>query len=164
MMNPTQHQTVSDPWRDKGERFRLISALAFLACFVFAAYDGGTFYARYLKQCSEEPWRAECRPLNPVKEVRPPDLGITMDYEKGKWALNVGQRQEEGQANDLASRLRSYGVEPRLIKVLGKGGAAQYQLQVGRFPNRKVAAEAGAQLQSKGVIQDFRPDAFQPSK
>lgn len=164
MMNPTQQQNVDDPWRGKGTQFWLIAVLASLACLMFAAYDGGAFHERYMKLCSEEPGRAECRPLNLVKEVRPPDLGITLDYEKGRWALNVGRQQEERLANDLVSRLRSYGVEPRIIKISGKGKTTRYQVQIGRFPNRKGAADAGAQLQAKGVIQDFRPDTFQASK
>jgi hypothetical protein len=163
-MNPTQQQTVDDPWKGKGAQFWLIAVLASLAGLMFAAYDGGTFYERYMRLCSEEPGRAECRPLNLVKEVRPPDLGITLDYEKGRWALNVGGRQEGGAANDLASRLRSYGIEPRVIKISGKGKTTRYQVQIGRFLSRKDAAEAGTQLQAKGIIQDFRPDAFQTLK
>jgi hypothetical protein len=96
-----------------------------------------------------------------VKEERPPDLGITLDYGKGKWALDVGPRQEQVQANDLASRLRSYGIQPRVIKMPGKGKKMWYQVQVGRFLNRKGATDAGIQLQGKGVIQDFRPSNYQ---
>lgn len=164
MMHPTQQQTVDDPWRGKGAQFWLIAVLASLACLMFAAYDGGAFYERYMKLCLAEPARAECRPLNLVKAVRPPDLGIILDYEKGRWALNIGGRQEEGPANDIASHLRSYGIKPRVIKFFGKGKTAWYQVQVGRFPSMKGAAQAGAQLQAKGVIKDFKPDVFQKSK
>jgi hypothetical protein len=156
MTPQSQQQAVADPWRNKGERYWLIASAVFLACLAFAAFDGKSFYARYMNLCTEQPDRAECRPLNLVKEVPKPDPGVTLDYGKGKWALEIGTRQEEGSANDLAARLRSSGIEPRLIRSSGKGKKTWYQVQIGRFPNRKGAADAGTQLQMKGLIQDFR--------
>jgi hypothetical protein len=161
MMNPTHTQAGADPWWDKADRFWLITALLSLVALTFAAYDGRAFYDRYMRLCSEEPGRAECRPLNLVKQERPPDLGITLEYEKGKWALDVGPRQEEAAANNLASRLRAYSIEPRVIRVSGKGKNARYQVQVGRFPTRKVANEAGAELQKRAIVQEFRLNNYQ---
>ena len=156
MTPQSQQQPVADPWRDKGERYWLIAAAVFLTCLAFAAYDGKSFYAHYMNLCSEQPGRAECRPLNLVKEVSKPDPGVTLDYGKGKWALEIGPRQEEEAANDLAARLRSSGIEPRLIRIPGRGKKTWFQVQVGRFPNRKGAADAGTQLKTKGLIQDFK--------
>jgi hypothetical protein len=156
MTPQSPQQTAADPWRDKGERYWLIAAAVFLACLAFAALDGKSFYAHYMNLCSERPDRAECRPLNLVKEAPKPDPGVMLDYGKGKLALEIGPRQEEGPANDLAARLRSFGIEPRLIRIPGRGKKTWYQVQIGRFPNRKGAVDAGAQLQTKGLIQDFR--------
>lgn len=157
---PLRH-TVSDPWQDKGGRFWLVVGLVFLACSAFAAYDSPGFYARYMKLCMDQPTRADCRPLNLVKEERRPDPGVTLDYGKGNWALAVGARQSEAEANALASQLRSFGIEPRLIKTPGRGKKTWYQMQVGRFPTRKSANEAGTQLKNKGLIQDFIPAQYQ---
>jgi hypothetical protein len=165
MMSQTpQQQPISDPWRDKGERFWLIGGLAFLACFIFAAYDGKGFHARYLQLCTEQPTSRECRPLNLVPEARPPELGIPLDYGKGKWALGIGSRQEEAAANELATRLRSFGIEPRINRLSGRGKKTWYQVQVGRFPTRKDVNQSGRQLQEKGVIQDFSLIGYQSAK
>lgn len=164
MSTRNEQQMLADPWDGKGERYWLIAAIAFLSYLAFAAYDGQGFHARYLRLCSEQPGSAECRPLNLVKEVRQPDLGITLDYGKGKWALGIGPRQEEAQANDLASRLRSSGAEPRVIKLPGGGKKAWYQVQLGQFPDRKGATEAGKQLQAKGLIQESRLVDYQKER
>jgi SPOR domain len=164
MTPQTRHQPASDPWHDKGERLWLIGALAFLACFIFAAYDGQGFHARYLRLCTEKPSSRECKPLNLVKEERPPELGVKLDFGKGKWALGVGPRQEEASANEIASHLRSLGVEPRVVRLPGRGKKAWYQVQVGRFPNRKNVNEAGAELQGRGIIQDFRSVEYQAAR
>jgi hypothetical protein len=164
MSTQSLQQTTADPWHGKGERYWLIASLVFVFSFVFAAYDGSGFYVHYLKLCSEQPGRADCRPLSLVKEERRPDLGITLDYGKGKWALEVGMRQEGAQANDLTSQLRSYGIEPRIIKIRGKGKSTWYQVQVGRFPTSKSASEAGIQLQRKGLTKDFKVVDYQAMK
>jgi hypothetical protein len=164
MIPQNRQQAAADPWHDKGERHWLIAALVFLSYLAFAAYDGQGFHTRYLRLCSEQPGRVECRPLNLVKEERKPDLGITLDYGKGKWALEVGTRQEEKQKNDLVSQFRFYGIEPRVIEVFGKGKRVLYKVQVGRFPNRKSATDAGVQLKGKGLIQDFTLVEYQAMK
>lgn len=163
MMTQTQpQQPISDPWRDKGERFWLIGALAFLAFFIFAIYDGKGFHARYLQLCTEQPTSRECKPLNLVREERPPELGITLDHGKGKWAIGIGSRQEEAVANELATRLRSFGIEPRVNKLPGRGKKSWYQVQVGRFLTRKDVSDTGRQLREKGIIQDFSLIEYRP--
>jgi hypothetical protein len=164
MTNDSSQQIVVDPWQGKGERLWLIAALVFLFCLTFGALDGRGFYDQYLKRCTEEPKRIECQPLGLVKEERPPDLGITLDYGKGKWALEVSSGQDEAQTNDLVSRLRSAGVEPRIIKLQDKGKRLWYRVQVGRFVNRKNASEAGALLQAKGFLQNFRLVDYQATR
>jgi len=164
MTTESQQTTVVDPWQNKSERYWLIAAVVFISYFVFAAYDGKNFYGSYLKLCSEQPGRAECKPLNLTTEKRPPDLGIKLDYEKGKLAIEAGMLQEEAQANNLATQLRSSGIEPRVIRIPGRGKWSRYQVQVGRFPNRTSANEAGMQLQRKGLIQNFRLVDYQTTR
>ncbi len=156
MTNQSHPQTIADPWQDKNERYWLIAIVLSISCIAFAVYDGKGFYAQYLNLCSEQPGRGECRPLNLVKAEQPPYVDITLDYGKGTWALELGSRQEESQANDLATQLRASGIEPRGIKISKKGKRQLYQIQVGRFVTRKSAAEAGTRLKEKGLIQDFR--------
>jgi hypothetical protein len=163
-MTPQEQQQINiDPWTGKGERFRLIAVLTSVLFFIFAVYDGGSFHARYMQQCMAEPERAECKPLNLVREERPPDLGVILYYDKGKWALDIGPRQAEEQSSELASHLKTYGIEPRVIKVRGKGKTTWCQVQIGRFLSRKSAVEAGTQLQSKGVVQSFSASSYQVS-
>jgi SPOR domain len=153
---PQQAQTAH-PWQGKGLRFSLILALAFASYLAFALYDGREFYARYLKQCQDEPDRADCRPLNIVKASPRPELDIKLDYGKGSWAIQVTSQQEEGQANALAAQLQSAGINARIIKIKARKKRTLCQVQIGRFIKRKDATEAGKQLQERGIIQSFIP-------
>lgn len=164
MTPQTRHSPAPDPWHGKRERFWLIGAISLLGCLVFAAYDGNGFHARYMRLCAEHPASRECRPLNLVKEERPSARGVTLDFGKGKWALEAGPLQDEASANSLAAGLRSMGVEPRVIKLPGKQRKMSYQVQFGRFLSRKDVGEAGAQLRAKGVIQDFRVVEYRASR
>lgn len=57
---------------------------------------------------------------------------------------------------NLEVSMGSSGIEPRLIRIPGRGKKTWFQVQVGRLPNRKVAVDAGTQLKKKGLIQDFK--------
>src|ERR1043165_5778548 len=107
-----QQAQSTHPWHDKGARFSLILGLAFASYLAFALYDGRGFYARYLKQCQDQPDRADCRPLNVIKVAPRPQLDITLDYGKGGWAIQVASQQQESQANTLVAQLQSVGVDP----------------------------------------------------
>jgi hypothetical protein len=160
-MNPQLQQAPPiHPWQDKGTRFSLILALVFASYLAFAFYDGREFYTRYLKQCQDDPDRADCRPLNVVKASPRPELDIKLDYGKGGWAIQVASQQDEGQANTLAAELQSAGVTSRIIKFKARKRITLCQVQIGRFIKRKDAAEAGKQLQERGLIQSFIPTGY----
>lgn len=155
-MNPQLQQAQPiHPWQDKGARYSLILALAFASYLAFAFYDGREFYTRYLKQCQDDPDRADCRPLNIVKAASRPELGIKLDYGKGSWAIQITSQQDEGQANALAAELQSAGVGTRIIKIKSRKRMTLCQVQIGRFIKREDAAEAGKQLHDRGIIQSF---------
>lgn len=155
-----QQVQPTHPWQDKGARFSLILGLAFASYLAFALYDGREFYARYLKQCQDEPDRADCRPLNVVKAAPRPELDIKLDYGKGGWAIQVSSQQEESQANALVAQLQSAGINSRIVKIKARKRMTLCQVQIGRFIKRKDAAEAGKQLRERGIIQSFIPTGY----
>lgn len=146
-----EHQLKS--W-DGGQRFRVVAALAVVLFGIFAAFDGQAYYARYFKRCEEAPDRPECAFLRINKPKPRPELGIAMDHDTGRWALQI-EAGEEKSANETANRLWSAGANPRLIKAIGRNKTAFYYIQLGRFKSQKEALGAGSQLKTKGLLQDF---------
>jgi len=149
----TTEKNQFNSW-DGGQRFRVVVALALLLFGSFAAYDGQVFYGHYLKRCEEAPTRPECAFLRLAKPKSRPELGITIDNESGRWALQI-EAAEEKTANENANRLWSSGANPRLIKVIGRNKTAFYYIQLGRFKSQKEAFGAGSQLKARGLLQDF---------
>jgi len=154
MTNEISRKHETDPWADKAGRYHVILVVALVVYAAFATYDGKGFYTGYMARCHEQPERAECKPLNLVRKARQVDPNITLDYGKGRWALEVGSGLGESEANDLAIRLQSSGIQWRISK-LSRRKTALYQVQIGRFPTRKNATDAGTQLQAKGFVSRF---------
>jgi hypothetical protein len=155
MSNSHKVQSGStDPWKDEGQIFRAVAVLALLIFGGFVFYDGPQFRARYLKRCEDTSDRPECAFLNASKPKPRPDLGIVMDQESGKWAIQLDAADEKT-ANENSARLWTAGANPRLIKITGHKKAVFYYLQLGRFKTRKEALDAGAQLRTKGLLESF---------
>jgi hypothetical protein len=154
MPNEIAGKYETDPWGGKAGRYHAILVVALVIFTAFATYDGKGFYTRYMGLCTEQPERAECKPLNLIRKERQVDPGITLEHGKGKWALEVGSGLSEAEANDLAIQLQSSRIQSRISK-LSRGTTTLYQVQIGRFPMRKNATEVGTQLQAKGFISRF---------
>jgi cell division protein FtsN len=153
-VNPKPEARPADPWKDEGQIFRAVGLLVLLVFGGFAVYDGRQFHARYIARCEQDSNRPECSYLISAKPKPRPDLGIVMDQESGKWAIQL-EAADEKTANENAARLWAAGANPRLIKVTGRKKAIFYFLQLGRFKTRKDALDAGAQLRTKGLLQNF---------
>ncbi|HXD30143.1 MAG TPA: SPOR domain-containing protein [Pyrinomonadaceae bacterium] len=152
--NPKGQSGPIDPWKDEGQIFRAVAVLALLFFGGFVFYDGPQFHAKYLKRCADSYDRPECAFLDAPKPKLRPDLGIVMDHESGKWAIQLDAADEKT-ANENSARLWAAGANPRLIKIIGRKKAVFYYLQLGRFKTRKDALDAGAQLRTKGLLQSF---------
>lgn len=140
----------SDPWRNAGPRFQVVAVVTLLSFTIFAFYDSRTFHARYLTRCERDGSRPECSFLNLSKPKSRPDLGIAMDGDSGRWALQL-EATEELKAKETAARLWDIGANPRLVKMAGRTKVPSYYVQLGRFRTQKDAFAANAQLKAKGV-------------
>lgn len=144
----------TDPWQNVGQRFQIVAVLTLLLFGGFAIYDSREFHARYLKRCEESPNRPECTLLNSGKPKPRPDLGIVMDHESGRWALQL-EATDEKTASENSARLWSAGANPRLIKIIGRSKVVLYYIQLGRFKTQKEAFGASSQLKAKGLPLNF---------
>ena len=145
---------VIDPWEKTGHRFRAIAFMAMIGFGIFAFFDSRAYYARYLNRCEVTPDSSECFYLNATRLKLPPDLGIAMDNESGRWALQL-EATDEPTANENATHLRNIGANPRLVRTAGRAKTTLYYIQLGRFKNQKDAFGANSQLKAKGVTLNF---------
>jgi len=142
-----------DPWLKTGHRFRTVALLSLITFGLFAFYDSRAFYGRYLNRCEIAPTHPECSYL-PVPKTKPvPNLGINIDNQTGRWALQL-EATDEHTANDNSAHLRNLGANPRLIKMPRAKGTLYY-IQLGRFKTQKDAFSANAQLRAKGITLNF---------
>lgn len=153
-------ENLPDPWHATGQRFRILVVLAMLAFVGFAFYDGQQFHARYFRRCEEAPDRSECRYLGISRPKNRANLGIIIDNDSGKWALQIAVKDEKT-ADERASQLWDAGANPRIIRVSGRKRYFYY-LQLGRFKSQKDALRACAQLSAKRlfegcVVAEFKP-------
>ena len=152
MTPKTHHQT--NPSRNEARIFRAVVFIALLAFGVFVAFDGQRFYARYTSRCVGDPDRAECNSRFGAKPKPQPELGIALDHDRGKWAIQLAAL-DENTANETASRLREAGANPRLIKTTLWTRESSYYLQLGRFKTQREAVDAGNQLKARGLLKSF---------
>ncbi|MEA2205964.1 MAG: hypothetical protein QOE77_2740 [Blastocatellia bacterium] len=159
MNTETNRSGEANPWAGKNGRYHVIAAVVLLSYVAFAAYDTTGFYGGYMNRCREQPESAECKPLNPAPKVRRLDPALTLDYGRGKLAIEVGSNMGEAEANNLVARLQASGIPSRVVKILRRKQAL-YQVQIGRFLTQKNANEVGAQLQAEGFISRFSVVAY----
>lgn len=144
----------ADSSKSGGQRFHVVAAIALLSFGAFAFYDGREFYGRYIRRCEDAPNRPECAFLNAGKVKPRPNLGLVIDQDSGKWALQL-EATDENTAKEMSTRLWEAGANPRLIKITGRKKTVFYYVQLGRFKTQKEAIGAGAQLKTKGLLQSF---------
>jgi hypothetical protein len=161
MIDKRTSQSVVDPWEKTGHRFRAFALISLIGFGGFALYDSRAFYARYVQRCEIEPDRPECFYLNGTRPKRVPDLGIAMDNESGRWALQL-EATDERTAEENAAQLRSIGANPRLVRTTGRAKTALYYIQLGRFKSQKDAFSANSQLKAKGVTLNFVVARYRP--
>lgn len=73
----------------------------------------------------------------------------------GSLTIQAGSFSDQGQANDRAARLKSAGVDARVVKAELAGKGTWYRVQIGGFKTREDAVSYGNQLRAKGTVQDF---------
>jgi cell division protein FtsN len=89
-------------------------------------------------------------PSDPPRPAPP-----TSTPNKGNMTIQVASFNDQSQANDRAARLKSAGVDARVVRAEIQGKGTWYRVQIGGFGNREEATSYGNQLRAKGAVQDF---------
>jgi cell division septation protein DedD len=69
----------------------------------------------------------------------------------GNFTIQVGSYRDQGEANDRVNRLRSSGIEARVVRAEIPGRGVWNRVQIGRCATREECASFGDQLKTKGV-------------
>jgi cell division septation protein DedD len=79
----------------------------------------------------------------------------------GSLTIQLGAYKSSGEAQQRVTKLKSAGVEGRVVKAEVPGKGTWYRVQSGRFTNEAEASKHANELRAKGVAQDFIVTGFQ---
>lgn len=88
-------------------------------------------------------------PVTPAVQAPPPAP------RGGGLTIQVASFNDQAQAADRASKLKSLGVDARVVKADIPGKGTWYRVQIGGFASREEASGYGNQLRARGAVQDF---------
>jgi cell division protein FtsN len=69
--------------------------------------------------------------------------------------VQVGSYNELSDANERVERLKSMGLQARVVKVNLPNRGIWYRIQVGQFTKHEDAARYGDELRAKGAAKEF---------
>ena len=92
----------------------------------------------------------------PSESPRPAPVQVP-NVAKGNWTIQVASFNDQAQANDRAARLKSAGVDARVVRAEIPGKGTWYRVYLGSAGTREEAISYGNQLKAKNLIQDFIP-------
>jgi cell division septation protein DedD len=109
---------------------------------------------------------AKPEPQPPVTVAAPPAVVATTapaatttapvsDQSAGNFTVQVGSYNNSAQADERVSRLRSSGIEARVIRAEIPRRGTWYRVQAGRFASQTEAARYATELKGKGATDDF---------
>jgi cell division septation protein DedD len=107
-----------------------------------------------------EPPRQESKPPATVAATAAPVPPVASQA-TGNFTVQVGSYNNSAQADERAGRLRSSGVEARVVQALIPGRGTWYRVQAGRFSSHEDAARYAAELKGKGATDSFLITDFQ---
>ncbi len=87
--------------------------------------------------------------------AKPENTGVPPTPNRGGITLQVGSFNDRAQADDRVSRLKTAGVDARIVSANIPGRGTWHRVQVGRFVSREQAAGYASQLRGRGLVQDF---------
>jgi cell division septation protein DedD len=79
----------------------------------------------------------------------------------GNFTIQVGSYNNSAQADERAGRLRSSGVEARVVRAEIPRRGTWYRVQAGRFTTRDEAARFASELKARGAADSFLIAEFQ---
>jgi cell division protein FtsN len=100
---------------------------------------------------------------NKNQKVAPLDVpfGHSVRPSEGSMTLQVASFTSATQANDRVARLKSDGIDARVVRAEIPNRGTWYRVQIGRFTSREEAERYGRQLKARGLVQDVWPTGYQ---
>lgn len=93
--------------------------------------------------------------------VQPGPSGPSVDRNEGSLTLQFGSYNNQNEATQRVSTLKSAGVEARVVRAEIPGKGTWYRVQAGRFTSRDEASRYAAQLKARGSIKEFMVTGYQ---
>lgn len=100
-------------------------------------------------------------PTKPTPAPATGSSGHAVGAGEGSLAVQVASFKAVGEAQQALSRLKSAGVEARIVKAEVPGMGTRFRVQAGRFTNEADASKFAGQLRAKGVARDFIVTGYQ---
>lgn len=100
----------------------------------------------------------------PTPTPTPPQTGTSghaTGSGDGSLTIQLGAYKSSGEAQQRVAKLKSAGVEGRVVKAEVPGKGTWYRVQSGRFTNEAEASKHAGELRAKGVAQDFIVTGYQ---
>ena len=94
----------------------------------------------------------------------PPQAGTSghsVGAGEGSLTIQLGAYKSSGEAQARVSKLKTAGIEGRVVKAEVPGKGTWYRVQSGRFTNEAEASKHAGELRAKGVAQDFIVTGYQ---
>lgn len=80
---------------------------------------------------------------------------------KGNFAVQIGAYQDQAEAASHLARIKSLGMDARMIAVTIPNKGGWHRVQVGRFETRDAATRFGQQLQAQKAVSVFMVTEYQ---
>lgn len=124
-------------------------------------------------QTSPEPARAGSETAKPSPSVAAKKTDVTsqtvqsgpsgpsVNRNEGSLTLQFGSYNNQNEATQRVSTLKSAGVDARVVKAEIPGKGTWYRVQAGRFTSREEASRYAAQLKARGAIREFMVTGYQ---
>jgi cell division septation protein DedD len=91
----------------------------------------------------------------------PANSGHAVGAGNGSLTVQVGAFKSEAEANSRIAKLKSSGVDARVVKAEVPGKGLWFRVQAGRFTNEGEANKYGSELKAKGSARDFIVTGYQ---
>ncbi len=91
----------------------------------------------------------------------PANSGHAVGAGNGSLTIQIGAFKSEGEANSRIAKLKSSGIDARVVKADVPGRGTWFRVQAGRFTNEGEATKYGSELKAKGSARDFIVTGYQ---
>lgn len=94
-------------------------------------------------------------PASPVAAAPSTSPSTATDQTVGNFTVQVGSYNDAAQAEERAGRLRSSGIEARVVRADIPRRGTWYRVHAGRFSSQQEASRFATEIKGKGATDDF---------